>query len=113
MSNPAIDISELKKIMDNDMELIQDCFSIFTDDFPELYENIKKAVYEQNAKNLDKFSHKLKGSLIYLGAHSASEAALILESAGRKNRLDNIDKKLETLKNECSKVAEYINNFEF
>ena len=68
MSNPAIDLNELKEIMGNDMELIQDCFSDFIDDMPQIYEEIEKAVLEKNAQELDASAQKLKGKLKYLSA---------------------------------------------
>ncbi len=113
MSNPAIDLNELKEIMDNDMELIQDCFSDFIDDMPQIYEEIKKAVLEKNAENLDASAHKLKGTLRYLAADVAATAAHDIEAAGKENKLKDLNGKLETLKNECKKVTDYINNFKF
>ena len=113
MSNPAIDLNELKEIMDNDMELIQDCFSEFINDMPQIYEEIKKAVLEKNVQNLDASAHKLKGTLRYLAADAAADAAYDIEAAGKENKLKNLDGKLETLKTECKKVTDYINNFKF
>ncbi len=78
MTNPAIDLNELKEIMDNDMELIQDCFSDFIDDMPQIYEEIKKAVLEKNAQNLDASAHKLKGTLRYLAADMKQRALLTM-----------------------------------
>jgi HPt (histidine-containing phosphotransfer) domain-containing protein len=113
MSNPAIDLNELKEIMDNDMELIHDCFSDFINDMPQIYEEIKKAVLEKNAQELDASAHKLKGTLRYLAADAAANAAYDIEAAGKENKLKNLDDKLETLKTECKKVTDYINNFKF
>ncbi|MFH2092507.1 MAG: Hpt domain-containing protein, partial [Pseudomonadota bacterium] len=59
----------------------------------------------------DECAHKLKGTLRYLAAENAAQAAYELESAGRNKNLEGIDAKLETLKNECQKVIGYIQNF--
>ncbi len=110
-NSTAVDIKELKEIMDDDMELIEECFTDFVQDWPLLYVQIKTAVMEKNGKGLEETSHKLKGTLRYLAAENAAQAAYALESAGQNNTLDEIDAKLESLKDECQKVIGYIQNF--
>ena len=113
MSDPAINIKELTEIMDDDRELIHDCFSDFIDQWPQIYDEIKQAALAQNAQILDNSAHKLKGILKYLAAQAASDAAYTLEFAGKKSNLKNLQNKVKNLKKECLKVEEYINNFEF
>ena len=84
MSDPAIDIKELKEIMDDDMELIQDCFTDYIQDWPQIYEEIKKAALEKNSKTLNESAHKLKGELKYLAAPFATDAAHILNQPAGK-----------------------------
>lgn len=107
----SIDIHELKEIMDEDMDLIQECFTDFVKDWPLLYVQIKGAVLEKNSPMLEDTAHKLKGILKYLAAENAAQAAHSLESAGRGNDFKTIELKLDTLKNECQKVIEFIKNF--
>ena len=107
----AVNIEELKEIMDDDMELIQECFMDFIQDWPQLYVQIKGAVLEKNPQQLDASAHKLKGTLRYLAAQSAADAAYALESAGKEKNMEGIENKLANLKNECQKLVEYINNF--
>lgn len=110
-NTPVVDIEEIKEIMDNDMELIADCFADFVNDWPVLYVQIKTAVLAKDGPSLDATAHKLKGTLRYLAAELAATAAYELEEAGKDNNMDGIDAKLETLKNECQKVVEYIKAF--
>ena len=110
-SDEAVDIEELKEIMDNDMELIQDCFAEFIQDWPTLYGEIKDAILEKNAQKLNAAAHKLKGTLRYLAAESAAAAAYALESAGNENNFEGVDTFLSTLKNECRRLVAYIENF--
>ncbi len=110
-NSTAVDIKELKEIMDDDMELIEECFTDFVQDWPLLYVQIKTAMMGKNSKELEKTSHKLKGTLRYLAAENAAQAAHALESAGQNNAFDGIDAKLESLKGECQKVIGYIQNF--
>ncbi|MBU1343232.1 MAG: Hpt domain-containing protein [Proteobacteria bacterium] len=110
-SNDAVNIKELKEIMDDDMELIQDCFADFIEEWPQQYVEIKGAVLEKNAPILDASAHKLKGTLRYLAAKDAADAAYALESAGKENNMADVEQKLSTLKDACQRVVDYINNF--
>ncbi len=107
----AVDLKELKEIMDDDLELVQDCFADFISEWPAQYVGIKGAVLKKNAQTLNESAHKLKGTLKYLAAVPAADAAYALEVAGKDNDLSGADKKLEHLKNECQKLVKYINNF--
>lgn len=106
-----INMKELKEIMDEDMELIHECFSDFIHDWPGLYVEIKGSILKKDAEDLNTAAHKLKGILKYLAAPKAAEAANALESAGKDNDLNGIENKLETLKNECQKLIGFINDF--
>ena len=107
----AINIVELKEIMDDDVELIQDCFTEFLNEWPVQYVDIKQAIMTKNAQALDETAHKLKGTLRYLAAESAANAAYALEAAGKEKEMENLDRKLEHLKEECRQVVEYIKGF--
>ncbi|MCD4719230.1 MAG: Hpt domain-containing protein [Desulfobacula sp.] len=110
-SDEPVNIEELKEIMDDDMELIHECFVDFIQDWPQRYAEIKGAILEKNGQKLDESAHKLKGTLRYLAADSAAEAAYALESAGKENDLEGTESKLLNLKNECQRLIDYINNF--
>ncbi len=116
MSSPddahaTVNLDELKEIMDNDMELIQECFTDFVQEWPELYVQIKGAIMEKNGKTLEESSHKLKGTLRYLAAENAAQAAYALESAGKDNDFNGVETKLENLKAQCQDVIQYIQTF--
>ncbi len=80
-----INLDELKEIMDNDMELIKECFDEFRKDWVEAFGNVEKAVDAKDASQLDEAAHKLKGTLRYLAAEQAQQAAYELELAGKEN----------------------------
>ena len=109
--NEAININELKEIMDDDVELIQDCFTEFLNEWPVQYVDIKQAIMTQDAQALDESAHKLKGTLRYLAAESAADAAYALEMAGKENKLEGSEQKLDNLKDACQQVVEYIKGF--
>lgn len=110
-ADDVVNLKELKEIMDDDLELIQDCFADFISEWPEQYIEIKGAVMEKNAGKLDEAAHKLKGTLRYLAAEPAAEAAYALEAAGKDNDMAGVEEKLNALENECKKLVDYINQF--
>ncbi|MCK5312381.1 MAG: Hpt domain-containing protein [Desulfobacteraceae bacterium] len=107
-----INLDELKEIMDNDTELICECFDEFRKDWPEAFGNIAKAVEAKDASQLDEAAHKLKGTLRYLAAEQAQLAAYELELAGKENDLEGLDAKLALLEKMGLEVIDYIDNFE-
>ncbi len=111
LGSDVVNIQELKEIMDGDMELIRDCFADFAQNFPGDFDEIKSAVIEKNGSRLDASAHKLKGTLRYLAAERAADAAYALESSGKSNDMNGIENKLETLNHECRKLLEFISHF--
>ena len=109
--SPVIDMDEIKEIMDNDMELIQDCFAEFLSDLPEILEDIQDAIFQKNFEKMNESAHKLKGTLKYLAAEPAANAAMAIESAGRNQDMDNLTEKFSTLKKECQKIVAFIKGF--
>ncbi len=107
---PAINIDELKEIMDNDSELIQECFAEFLIDYPNLIAEVKAAVEAKDFETIDAAAHKLKGTLRYLAAEEAAAAAQAVETAGRGQDLDNIDETMAALEAACQKVILYIDD---
>jgi len=110
--NKIVDMKELKKIMDNDLELIQECFADFLSEWPDMFDEIQDAAAHKDPEKINNSAHKLKGTLKYLAAGHAANAAMDIESAGSDHDLENLDKKLLTLKKECEKLVDFINNFE-
>lgn len=112
-SNDAVNLEELKEIMSDDRELINECFADFLEDWPVLFVEIENAILENDFKTLDSSTHKLKGTLKYLSAQTASNTAYAIESAGKQSDMAGAAEKLSKLKNECQRVVDYINNFKY
>ena len=105
---PVINIDELKEIMDNDSELIQECLAEFLMDYPAFIGEVKTAIEEKDVQKIEASAHKLKGTLRYLAASEAAAAAQVIETAGRQQDLAQIDEKLAVLEAACQKVILYI-----
>lgn len=97
--------------MDNDLELIQDCFADFAKESPELLNRIRQAISRQEPKTINTLAHKLKGMLIYLAAEPAANAALAIEQAGQNQNFQGIGQKFNALERECKSLGEFINEF--
>lgn len=108
---PPVNIDELNTIMDNDTELIQECFADFLMDYPGLIGELKAAATNLNFEEIDNTAHKLKGSLRYLAAEPAARAALEIETAGRNQNPDNLNEKIAALESQCQQVILYIDEF--
>lgn len=113
-SDPSqiIDMEELMEIMDDDKELIKECFDDFTVDSPEMLEKIRSAIVENNAENLGKAAHAIKGSLKYLAAQAAAGIAYQLEKMGVNNNLEKAMESYESLLEECDKLKKFMSDYE-
>ena len=107
----AINIDELKEIMDNDSELIQECFAEFLMDFPNLISEIKAAVEHKDYEGIDAAAHKLKGTLRYLAAEKAAAAAQAVENMGKQQDIEAKDERLAALEAACQEVILFIDQF--
>lgn len=105
---PAINIDELNEIMDNDTELIQECFAEFLIDYPNLIAEVKTAVENKDYETIDASAHKLKGTLRYLAAEDAAAAAQKVETAGRQQDPEAMDEAMASLEATCQEVILYI-----
>ena len=105
-----INMHELMDIMDHDMDLVRECFNDFLSEWPAIFKEIMEAVQALNAEQLKQAAHKLKGMLKYLCAERAVQAAMDLESAGRKKVMEGLDEKLSLLEQECLNLVQYIKN---
>ncbi len=103
-----VNMDELKDMMDNDMELINDCFNDYLSDWPEIFTSIKAALTAADFGTMNKSAHKLKGMLQYLCAGRAYQAAAAVESGAGNTPIDDLSGMILTLEKECLAVVQYI-----
>jgi len=106
-----IDVGELMEMMGDDRELIRVCLADFTSEYDELIGAIREAAGRGDGEALEQAAHALKGSLTYLAATPAAEAAFELEKSGRDRDLLNLEAKLGLLERECGKLGAFIKGF--
>jgi CheY-like chemotaxis protein len=90
--NEVIDRQAILYHMDGDEELFQELAEMFLEQCPPLLAKIQEAIAQSNSQELEHAAHKLKGSIATFEAKCAYEAALTLETMGRKNDLSEAAK---------------------
>ncbi|MBU1169022.1 MAG: Hpt domain-containing protein [Proteobacteria bacterium] len=110
-SNVPIDTKELLEIMDDDEDLLRECLDDFMQDYPDMLNKIKAAIDMGQCSDLEHAAHAFKGSLKYLAAREASEAANQLELMGKDNDLNNVQGVFLRLKEECLKIHTFIREY--
>ena len=106
-----IDMEDLLEIMDNDTELMKECFDEFIQTSNHLLDDIKNAIDEKNASNLDTAAHKFKGTLSYLSAGKGVDISARLELMGKEDRLEGAGEVYDALEKECKKITNFVNEF--
>ncbi|HLZ00291.1 MAG TPA: Hpt domain-containing protein [Candidatus Angelobacter sp.] len=81
-----------------DIELLGDLVEIFAEECPVMMARIEQAVITGNALELQKASHKLKGSVLQFSASEAATIASSLEEMGRTNSMGNASHAFARLK---------------
>ena len=76
------DYDKLLESAGGDKELVDELISIFKSDCHNQLEAIKKAIDESNPKLLHETAHQLKGPLSSMGAYSALDLVIALETMG-------------------------------
>jgi len=101
-----IDTESLKNRVDGDLDLLRDLVALFAEEAPRLLGQIEGAIERGSATELEKASHKLKGSVLQFSASAAAAAALELEQRGRSGSVAGAGPMLNTLKNEIGLLQE-------
>ncbi len=111
MFDNPVDLAELHEIMDNDEELIKECFQDFLEDCGNMLSLIKEAIDKKDYEEIEKSAHALKGSLIYLAAGKAAETAYQIELSGRGGEAARALQLFDSLSDDCDKIKVYMRNY--
>ena len=107
-----IDMDELMEIMGEDDELLKECLDDFIDDYPEALEGIKKAIDAGDPSALNGNAHGFKGTLKYLAAEEAADAAFQLERMGKDGNLDGAEESYRQLLAACERLKGFIGDMQ-
>ena len=89
----SVELAKLDKAvalerLGGDEELLQEVAVLFLEEYPPLMTQIRTAIAQGNAHNLEHSAHSLKGSVANFGSDLAWQAALNLEAMGRAGDLN-------------------------
>lgn len=85
-----------------DLSLLRELVELFAAEVPGMLARIEKAIKHGSPSDLEKASHKLKGSMLQFSAHAAANIALQLEESGQTSSMDGTGMLLEKLKKEIN-----------
>ena len=80
--NTLLDWTRALQNADGDEELLIELAGVFIDEGPEMMRQVRAAIDAQDARELQRAAHSLKGSAHIFAASAATDAALRLEAMG-------------------------------
>jgi HPt (histidine-containing phosphotransfer) domain-containing protein len=92
--------------MHGDLTLLRELVELFATEVPGMLARIDKAIKHGSPSDLEKASHKLKGSMLQFSAHAAAGIALQLEKNGRVGSMAGTEKLLQKLRQEISELQQ-------
>lgn len=88
-----------------DVELLRDLVTIFCDQYPTLLEKLKEAIEQPSFSEVQKYSHKLRGSALQFSGSVVAELAGLLEQMAQKQSLDGAAGIFSKLQPEVAELA--------
>jgi HPt (histidine-containing phosphotransfer) domain-containing protein len=85
-----------------DVNLLRELADLFAAEVPGMLAGIEKAMNHGSPADLEKASHKIKGSMLQFSAHAAADIALELEERGRIGSIAGTSGLLQKLRQEIS-----------
>jgi HPt (histidine-containing phosphotransfer) domain-containing protein len=105
MTQPVVEKQALLESMDNDAGFLKEIIGIFLADSPKMLAEIRSGVAASDPVKVMSASHTLKGCVSCFAAKGAVEAASILESMGRQEKLEGAKEALCVLERELALVS--------
>jgi HPt (histidine-containing phosphotransfer) domain-containing protein len=96
--------------VDGDMDLLRELVAVFAEEAPRMLLKIEEAIRRSLPVELEKASHKLKGSVLQFSARVAAADALALEEAGRSGSIAGVEPLLEKLRQEIEILQAALNS---
>jgi response regulator RpfG family c-di-GMP phosphodiesterase len=104
-SKPVFDSDAALRSVDGDEEFLLELIRLFLENAPHRIDEIRSAVLVGNVTCVFTAAHSLKGSLGYLGAESASLAAIRVEELARCGDLQEATAAFEVLEREIERLT--------
>jgi HPt (histidine-containing phosphotransfer) domain-containing protein len=102
LKHEGFDPQGLLNRVHGDMTLLRELVDLFAAEVPGMLAGIEKAIEQGSPSELQKASHKIKGSMLQFSAHSAAKIALQLENNAQTGLMRESGMLLEKLKKEIN-----------
>lgn len=106
LASDGFDPASLWERVNHDMELLRDLVQLFAQEYPGLLSGIRAAIEQGQFVDVQKLSHKMKGSALQFSGRLVVAAAGALEEMGRTESLDGADKVMTALDFEVLRLME-------
>ena len=97
--------NEMLARLGGDTELLEEIVALFRDECPGMVEAVREAVQADDAEQIYRSAHALKGALMNIAANPVAEKAAVIEAAGRNGALDSIDALFSDLEGAVDRLA--------
>ena len=104
----SVSAEELMERINGDLGFLSELLDIFRRDYPQQIEAVRRAIAGDDAPELQRVGHTLKGSLSNLAAPVASRIAADLEAMGESGDLTRAVDRTADLEAELLRVAEML-----
>jgi len=107
--NPEIiDREELMSRLDGDMELLEELFELFVEDYPQFLGDIEAAIQNCDGQKLKQAAHTLKGAVGNFAAKKAFDLAFQLEMMGQEEQFQGAQEVFDELKTAIEEIKQVL-----
>jgi signal transduction histidine kinase/CheY-like chemotaxis protein/HPt (histidine-containing phosphotransfer) domain-containing protein len=106
VASEVFDYESAIAMIDGDTELFQELAALFMSESAELFDQIRGAIAQRNAKALERAAHTLKGSVGAFRAESAGHTAQRLEDLAKQGSFEEAGSVCETLEAEVGQLKQ-------
>jgi len=107
-SAPAVDLDGALEAVGGDRELLREAVGLFLEqDYPRHWAELREGLARQDARAIRAAAHGIKGAVGSFGGRAAHDAALCLETMGRRGDLSGAQRTLEELEAEIERFAAF------
>ena len=110
LKNGHFDPDALWSRVHSDVNLLRELVDLFAGEVPGMLAGVEKAIKHASPSDLEKASHKLKGSMLQFSAHAAAGIALELEERGRIGSIAGTAGLLQELRQEISGLQQTLHS---
>jgi len=103
--SPPFNLNEAMARLDGKFGLFREMAGFFFSDGMQLLPEIRAAAAAGNATAVEKKAHRLKGTVLYLGAKAATETVARVETLGRSGDLADADAAIRSMEEELTRLA--------